>query len=89
MEHPEIADASVRLMRPDEGVRLKAFVVPRDPSGIAELRTSLEAWLRDRLTSLELPKAITFGASLPKNGMGKCMDWIIARIDRGRSTCPV
>ncbi|AMM18477.1 hypothetical protein AX768_29915 (plasmid) [Burkholderia sp. PAMC 28687] len=78
MEHPEIADASVRLMRPDEGVRLKAFIVPRDPCGVAELRTSLELWLRDRLTSLEIPKAITFGASLPKNAMGKCMDWIIA-----------
>lgn len=27
--HPRVQDASVRLMRPDEGHRLKAFVVPR------------------------------------------------------------
>lgn len=31
--HPRVRDASVRLMRPDEGLRLKAFVVPRQHNG--------------------------------------------------------
>lgn len=34
--HPGVAEASVRLMRPDEGRRLKAFIVPR-AAYIAEL----------------------------------------------------
>ena len=32
LQHPGVRDAAVRLMSPSEGVRLKAFIAPTDPS---------------------------------------------------------
>lgn len=83
--HPAVADASVRLMRADEGQRLKAFVVPR-PGGNGDgdgdvdgdaLRASLAAWLAARLSAPECPAAISVGPSLPRGAGGKLTDWII------------
>ncbi|OQX10542.1 MAG: hypothetical protein BWK76_20560 [Desulfobulbaceae bacterium A2] len=74
--HPAVADCAVRLMRPEEGDRLKAFVVPRAgmpvPEGLEEV---LLSYLEARLSALELPRRITFGASLPRNAIGKAADW--------------
>lgn len=80
--HPEVAQAAVRLMRPDEGRRLKAFVVPRAsvPAGGSEaaaLRARLGAWLAERLSAPERPAAYSFGAALPRQASGKLSDWII------------
>lgn len=81
--HPLVAQASVRPMRPDEGRRLKAFVVPRGappPEGseaAAALRTELGAWIAERLSAPERPVAWTFGAALPRQASGKPADWII------------
>ena len=77
-EHPLVAACSVRLMRPDEGDRLKAFVVSTkaDP-GPAE-RQAIRIWLSSRLAAAEMPKAITFGPALPQGVMGKAADWNIA-----------
>lgn len=79
LAHPLVRDAQVRLMRPDEGERLKAFIVPADltlshPAMIA----TLEAWLAERLSVFERPRAYTFGAGLPVNAMGKSADWEIS-----------
>ena len=76
--HPEIADASVRLMRSDEGNRLKAFVVPRDAEvNPIELQHRLAAWIAHRLTPPEQPKAFSFGAHCPTGTTGKAADWVI------------
>lgn len=76
--HPDVADAIVRLMRPDEGDRLKAFVVPKDQGRSEdELRIDIERWLTERLEPMALPRAITFGSELPRNVMGKTADWIL------------
>jgi long-chain acyl-CoA synthetase len=77
--HPAVLDAAVRLMRADEGRRLKAFVVPRaghdaDPGG---LREALSAWIGERLATPERPAAWTFGERLPRQASGKPADWII------------
>jgi long-chain acyl-CoA synthetase len=74
--HPEVADAAVRLMRPHEGERLKAFVVPRDP-GVStdELRGKLEGWIADRLAAPQRPRAFSFGPALPSSDRGKPCDW--------------
>lgn len=73
--HPGVQDASVRLMRPDEGQRLKAFVVLREA---AEVDAGvLQAWLAQRLSAPECPAAYTVGASLPRQASGKLADWII------------
>lgn len=81
--HPQVADAAVRAMRPDEGQRLKAYVVPRasvPPEASAEaaaLRAELAAWMAERLSAPERPAAYSFGAALPRQASGKQSDWII------------
>lgn len=73
--HPAVLDASVRLMRPDEGTRLKAFVVLRD--GALASQQALRDWCAQRLSVPERPAALTFGQRLPRQASGKPADWII------------
>jgi len=81
--HPAVADASVRLMRADEGRRLKAFIVPRAAGGAeadadqGALREALSSWVGERLATPERPAAWTFGERLPRQASGKRADWII------------
>jgi 4-coumarate--CoA ligase (photoactive yellow protein activation family) len=86
--HPRVAEASVRLMRPDEGARLKAFVVPAlaDADGgagdaaLEALRAELLVWCAERLSTPERPAAISFGVRLPRQASGKPADWIIDQL---------
>lgn len=76
--HPAVAQCQVRPMRPDEGTRLKAFVVPRADAGEpAALRAELASWTAARLTPPERPAAFSFGPALPRQPNGKPADWII------------
>jgi long-chain acyl-CoA synthetase len=75
--HPGVAQCAVRLMRPDEGTRLKAFVVPVEGFAPAPLRAELASWLAERLTPAERPAAFSFGPALPRQPGGKPADWII------------
>jgi acyl-coenzyme A synthetase/AMP-(fatty) acid ligase len=75
--HPQVREAAVRLMRPDEGNRLKAFIVARPGADVDALRTGLPAWAAQRLTAPERPAAWTFGPRLPRQASGKPADWII------------
>jgi 4-coumarate--CoA ligase (photoactive yellow protein activation family) len=76
--HPLVADCVVRLMRPDEGTRLKAFVVPR-PEVVAATRlmSELKRLTTDRLEPAARPKSIHFGECLPRTATGKAADWNI------------
>lgn len=76
-QHPAVLDAAVRLMRPDEGGRLKAYVVPRPEWSRApgDALGALRAWIEQELTPPERPKAIRFGAQLPATPAGKPADW--------------
>jgi acyl-coenzyme A synthetase/AMP-(fatty) acid ligase len=74
--HPAVADAAVRLMRPGEGTRLKAFVVPKVTTADGEeLGADLRAWMEQELTAPERPKAIRLGPALPVGSAGKSTDW--------------
>ncbi|KAA2237947.1 AMP-binding protein [Salinarimonas soli] len=73
--HPLVADAAVRLMRPDEGTRLKAFLVLAPGTDEAEAREALTAWIAGAFSAPERPVALTFGAALPVGAMGKAADW--------------
>ena len=75
--HPDVLDAAVRLMRGDEGNRLKAFIVPRADVTAAELQARLDGWIQNKLTSAQHPKSFSFGAQLPRDANGKLSDWII------------
>jgi long-chain acyl-CoA synthetase len=79
--HPGVAEAAVRLMRPDEGDRLKAFIVPRAEADTANLRADLWTWIDARLTVPERPKSIVFGPHIPVGALGKHADWPIAGAD--------
>ncbi|MET0962915.1 MAG: AMP-binding protein [Noviherbaspirillum sp.] len=74
--HPDVLDASVRLMHPSEGNRLKAFVVPRNAAANPQaLHAALDAWAGERLAAPERPRAFSFGAALPADAKGKPADW--------------
>ena len=75
--HPLVEDAAVRLMRPEEGTRLKAFVVPKGPMPQEELVAQLRAFIDRELTTPERPKAIAIGEQIPRNAQGKLADWSI------------
>jgi long-chain acyl-CoA synthetase len=76
--HAGVAQAAVRLMRPDEGERLKAFVVPQPGIDPADLLAALWPYIDERLAPAERPKSIVFGAQLPASALGKAADWPIA-----------
>lgn len=72
--HPAVKECRVRLMRPDEGNRLKAFVVLQEgftPDHEGIIRT----YLSKKLTVHELPRSFTFGDKLPVSQIGKDADW--------------
>lgn len=73
--HDAVADCTVRLMRPEEGDRLKAFVVPRSAADTGRLLIELKELCRQRLHSTERPATYTFGVDLPRTGLGKPTDW--------------
>ena len=70
-----VADAIVRLMRPEEGARLKAFVVPTGGVAVGDLIGYLQSWIDLHLSAPQRPKDITFGQNLPTSAMGKAADW--------------
>lgn len=77
LQHPGVADAAVRRMRPDEGERLKAFIVPAPGTDAAALPDALAAWVQQRLAMPEQPRAFTLGPALPVNAQGKACDWAL------------
>ena len=77
LDHPQVADAAVRLMAPEEGSRLKAFVVSAPGCDVEALPSALWAWTESRMSAPERPKAFTIGAQSPRNAMGKLADcWL-------------
>lgn len=77
LDHPKVSDAVVRMMTPEEGSRLKAFVVPAQGTDHTALRADLWRWSESRLTAPERPKAFKIGDELPRNIMGKLSDWAL------------
>lgn len=76
LEHPEVADAAVRLMALQDSTRLKAYVVPKPDADTADLTQRLDTWLAPRLSAAERPRAFALGAELPRNAQGKLVDWM-------------
>jgi 4-coumarate--CoA ligase (photoactive yellow protein activation family) len=71
-----VADCAVRPMRGDEGNRLKAFIVLQAGwKASSETEQYIRQWMQENLSVPECPSALTFGAVVPKNAMGKLADW--------------
>ena len=75
LDHPQVADAAVRLMNPLVGSRLKAFVVPTADASWPVLRAELERWVQSRLAAEERPRSFTAGSRLPMSDRSKLIDW--------------
>lgn len=74
--HPLVQHCAVRLMRPEEGKRLKCFCVLSCPKSEEEqVKKELFSLCRKHLTAPERPKKIHFGTELPTNALGKLQDW--------------
>lgn len=81
LRHPDVEDALVRLMRPDEGNRLKAFVVPKPGVGHDNaLYSALSDWTATHLAPVARPRALTFGYRIPRTTSGKTADWSLDAI---------
>ena len=72
---PGVAEAAVRLMRPDEGLRLKAFIVADGSIAQEAVRATLASWLAETMDPAARPVDFRFGARLPRNALGKLADW--------------
>ncbi len=86
MKHTLIKEAAVRMMRPEEGARLKAFIVlkevdinnaEQDDLHIQFIHKEIEHYINQNFSTAERPKSITYGCELPLNKMGKSNDWLI------------
>lgn len=76
-EHPQVKECRVRLMHPEEGSRLKAFIVPSTDADTGRLRKEIKALCKERFLSPERPVAFRFGSEIPRTDFGKETDWKI------------
>ncbi len=76
-DHPGVLDCAVRLMRPEEGFRLKAFVVPDGNHAGPLTGGELRLWLAGHLPPQAVPRSFSFGPELPRTASGKAADWDI------------
>ncbi len=76
LSHPCVADCVVRLMRPEEGSRLKALVVLKTVG--ADVKASekdLNSFLDQKLNHYERPAKLSLCDQIPTNHLGKAQDW--------------
>jgi 4-coumarate--CoA ligase len=78
-QHPDVQTCAVRMMTPEEGNRLKAFIVPKHKMSSDSKQNEIKKWIRNNLLSVERPAAIIFGDALPRNEMGKRKDFQIKK----------
>jgi len=79
LDHPLVKEAAVRPMLAHEGDRLKAYIVVSDSAVSFEtLIRTLREYLSGVLSAPETPRNFTIGRALPKNALGKDMDWGIS-----------
>lgn len=74
-ERPGVRWAVVRLMRPDEGRRLKAYLWPEVSLSRDALRRDVEGWAAANLTAAERPVRITVAEDSCSEPPAKGFDW--------------
>lgn len=74
-EHAGVRQCLVRPLKNHHGNRLKAFLVPASGWDERALVEDIQRFARERLSDVERPVSITVGSALPRNDMGKLVDW--------------
>ncbi len=84
-QHPEVAEAVViGVADAYRGQAAKAFVVLRD--GSSATPATLQAFLKDYVSKIEMPKAIEVRSSLPKTAVGKLSKKELIAEEQGASS---
>ena len=82
-EHPDILEAAACGVADDyRGETVKAYVVRKDGSDLDE--AGLLAFLRDKISPIEMPKIVEFRTELPKSAVGKILKKELLREERER-----
>lgn len=83
-EHPDIQEAAVCGVPDDyRGETVKAYVVLKEVADLDEAK--LLAFLKDRVSPIEMPKIVDFRDALPKSAVGKILKKELLREDRERA----
>ena len=83
-EHPDIQEAAVCGMPDDyRGETVKAYVVRKETADLDEAK--LLAFLKDRISPIEMPKVVEFRDELPKSAVGKILKKELLREERERA----
>jgi len=77
-QRPGVRQAWVRPMLPEEGNRLKAWVVPEPGTEVESLRADLFAWIEANLTVPERPRDLIVADQPPLDGVGKVREWSLS-----------
>jgi acyl-CoA synthetase (AMP-forming)/AMP-acid ligase II len=71
-DHEQIEEAAVIGVQDDQfGQRLKAFVVPRNGTGLSE--DTVKEYVKDNLARYKVPREVVFLEELPRNATGKVL----------------
>jgi long-chain acyl-CoA synthetase len=76
-QQAQVIDCAVRKMNAAEGDYLKVFVVTEACANTQKLELELAHWCTQNLPDPARPRHWSFGATLPRNEMGKLCDWRI------------
>ncbi|MEM8948978.1 MAG: long-chain fatty acid--CoA ligase [Pseudomonadota bacterium] len=80
-EHPDIVEAAVCGVEDDyRGETVKAYVVLKDGATLDE--AGLQAFLKDKISPIEMPKIVAFRDELPKSAVGKILKKELLREER-------
>ncbi|MGI9420583.1 MAG: long-chain-fatty-acid--CoA ligase [Geminicoccaceae bacterium] len=83
-EHPDVQEAAVCGVADDyRGETVKAYVVRKEGADLDETR--LLAFLKDKLSPIEMPKIVAFRDDLPKSAVGKILKKELLREERERA----
>jgi long-chain acyl-CoA synthetase len=74
-QQASVTNCAVRKMNSAEGDYLKAFIAADVTTDTAALERELTRWSNQNLPDPARPRHWSFGATLPRNEMGKLCDW--------------